>query len=231
MALVKFGGGVTEMRGKLAGNVFSRNAAGAIVRKLTKPINPRTARQMAQRNIMATLVIAWNGLTQAQRDQWNVYGAATPTLNGIGETIFVAGFNWYVGNNSVIAAAGSPRVDDGPTTLQRAPLEGPYTPSVSEATQLISIVFDNTSDWANEDDAFIQITMSLPHTASSEFIGGPFRVAGFVEGDAITPPTSPATVPVPFPVAVGQRVEVLIKVGRADGRLSTEFRLSFAVSA
>ncbi|GAI58374.1 unnamed protein product, partial [marine sediment metagenome] len=39
MALVKYGGGITQMSGSIAGNTFARNRYGNYVRSRTKPIN------------------------------------------------------------------------------------------------------------------------------------------------------------------------------------------------
>lgn len=45
MALVRFGGGVSEIRGSIAGNVFGRSRAGAVIRNRAVPVNPNTPSQ------------------------------------------------------------------------------------------------------------------------------------------------------------------------------------------
>ncbi|GAI01350.1 unnamed protein product, partial [marine sediment metagenome] len=45
MALIKYGGGIVQISGSIAGTVFARNKMGNYARPRTKPVNPRTARQ------------------------------------------------------------------------------------------------------------------------------------------------------------------------------------------
>ncbi|GAH13494.1 unnamed protein product, partial [marine sediment metagenome] len=49
MSLVKYGGGIVQMSGSIAGNTFARNRYGNYVRARTKPINPNSDRQVVVR--------------------------------------------------------------------------------------------------------------------------------------------------------------------------------------
>lgn len=71
MAKIKFGMMMTDARGKLGGQVFSKNKSGSYVRTKVTPTNPRTAKQMASRSILGTLSAGWNALTLAQVTAWN----------------------------------------------------------------------------------------------------------------------------------------------------------------
>lgn len=71
MAKVLFTAAVADIRGKLNGNVFSRNRGGAYLRTKVTPLNPQTTYQTAVRNFMAQISQAWRALTQAQRNAWN----------------------------------------------------------------------------------------------------------------------------------------------------------------
>ena len=53
---------------------------------------------------------------------------------------------------------------------------------------------------------------------------GPWRYAGTILGNSITPPTTPAAISVPFPVVEGQRIWVKAYIMKPDGRQSTPFR-------
>lgn len=71
MAKIKFGMMMTDARGKLGGQVFSKNRAGAYIRTKVTPSNPQTSAQAQVRSNLATLSAGWNALTDAQIAQWN----------------------------------------------------------------------------------------------------------------------------------------------------------------
>ena len=102
---------------------------------------------------------------------------------------------------------------------------------VDTTNQQISVTFDNSLPWAILDDAFMYISMSMPRNTGVNFIGGPYRVAGSIDGDTALPPTSPTVLPVPFPVGTGQVVAVQARISEVDGRLSDFFRDQVSVIA
>jgi hypothetical protein len=68
------------------------------------------------------------------------------------------------------------------------------------------------------------IFTSRPMSPAINYFKGPYRFAGLIEGDSITPPTSPANVTSPWALEVDQKVFVRAAVLRADGRYSADFR-------
>lgn len=97
MALVKLGGGVTDIRGSVAGNTFSRSKAGNYVRSRKKPVNPRSATQMARRANVAWLSTYWSKeLTEQQRTDWRAYATGTTWTNKLGETITNNGLSAFL---------------------------------------------------------------------------------------------------------------------------------------
>jgi hypothetical protein len=86
MALIRFGNGVSEIRGSIAGTTFSRNRAGAVARNRIKPINPNTQQQADVRYLFATIAAQFADLNQAQKDVWTDFAAAlTFWRNRLGE--------------------------------------------------------------------------------------------------------------------------------------------------
>lgn len=71
MAKIKFGMMMTDARGKLGGQVFSKNRSGSYVRTKVTPVNPQTSFQQASRFLLGALSQAWSGLTRAQIEAWN----------------------------------------------------------------------------------------------------------------------------------------------------------------
>jgi hypothetical protein len=207
-----------EIRGSIGGKVYSRNRSGQYIRNRAVPTNPNTARQQAARLNFADCAVLWSSsLTPAQRTAWNLYGASVAVTNRLGQQIYLSGFNHFVRSNTAIKQVAGTVVSAGPT--------------ISEATQLITVPFDTGRAWVGEDDAYMYIYMSQPRSPGRTYIGGPYRFAGSIAGDLALPPTSPQTVAVPFVVVENQRVIVEARIGRADGRLSDLFLSTVDVAA
>jgi len=223
MALVQYGGGIVGMRGSIAGTVHSKNRYGNYVRARTTPVNPNTNRQSAMRNIIQQLSQAWSTiLTATEHAAWEVFAAAIVRTNKLGATIKLTGFNHFIRANAFLLQNGGTMVTAGPTTLNLPGADPTFSASASSASQNIAVTFDNTLDWANEAGGLLGVYMSMPKSSGTSFIAGPYRRAGVIEG-AGSPPSSPASIAAPFPIAVSQQVKVKGRIVRADARLSDPF--------
>lgn len=223
---------ISVASGSLNGSTFSHNRFGAYIRNRTTPVNPSSQRQQDVRAVFTSLAADWSEvLTQAQRDAWTLYGENVETINNFGDPIHLTGINMFMRSNTVLLQAGLPQVNAGPTTFSLPSIDPTVVATASEGTQLISVAFDDTLDWLDEDDASMTLLMASPKGAGVDFIGGPFRFAGQLLGDAITPLTSPQTVAVPFAIAELQKSQIQARITRADGRVSSPFRDTFEVAA
>jgi len=232
MALVQYGGGVLDARGSIGGQVHSRNRFGNYIRARTTPVNPQSTRQNKVRASIASLAQDWsNTLTAAQRAEWEVYADAITRVNKLGAQIKLTGFNHFIRSNSVRLQSDDTVIVSGPSILTLPPEDPAMVGTVDEASQLISVAFDDTFDWVDQDEGRMFVFMSEPKAVGTNFIGGPFRLAGTIEGDSTTPPTTPTTIAVPFPVAETQEVVVRARIGEEDGRLSDPFRSQSSVTA
>ncbi len=225
MALVKFGGGVVQMAGSIAGTTFARNRYGNYARARTKPTNPNTATQQVVRAIVTSLTQRWSQtLTALQRTAWNLYGSNVNMLNRLGETVQLSGFNHFIRSNSVRQRVGAPLVDDGPVIFELPAADPTFAVTASEATQQITFAYDALLDWADEDDAYILFEQGRPANAQRNFFGGPWRHCSQVEGVNGAPPASPKIAAAVFAVAEGQHLWAYARISRVDGRLSSPFR-------
>lgn len=215
---------LTQASGSIGGMTASHNAGGMYLRARTIPVNPQSAGQVAVRNALSQLVVRWGAtLTQSERDDWDTYAFNTPLTNSLGDQVQRSGQQMYIRGNVARLQQGLPIADTAPTEFNLGTFTAP-TFAVASGTGLISVTFENTDEWANEDDAQMVIAASRPQSPGITFFVGPYRVAGGIDGDGTTPPTSPTTIAVPFPVSAGQKVFLTAKVTRADGRLSSPFR-------
>lgn len=225
MALIKYGGGVVQMSGSIAGDTFARNRYGNYSRARTKPVNPNSDRQVAARARIMLLTEEWaDTLTPAQRTAWGSYAAAVAWNNKLGESIKLSGFNHFIRGNAVALQCGEAMVADGPTVLALPSGDPLFAVAISEATG-ITVTFDDTLEWCDEDNAHMSIEIGTPQNPTRNFFGGPWRFDASIEGNSITPPTSPdgPTAVSAWTLTEGQRVWVRASILRADARLSNKF--------
>lgn len=221
-----------EGSGSIEGLTFSHNRYGPYVRAKVTGVNPNSARQQAVRSVWQALSNAWNSeLSEAERELWRVYADSITVKDSLGRDITLTGYSMFMRTNTVALGGAVAQVNSGPTIFTLAQADETMVGTVDEAGQEISVAFDDTRAWAGEDEALMQIQMSRPVNASVSFIPPVLRIAGYLLGDSGTPLTSPQVLDVPFPVAAGQKVLVVGRVLRADGRLSNHFQHTTSVTA
>ena len=216
----------TALSGKVDGIVASHNRGGTYFRNLAIPTNPNTPEQAAVRAIFRQLAALWRDtLTPAQRAAWDEYALQTPLTNRVGDPINVGGLGMYQRGNVARLQAGKTRVDEGPTTFGLPTLTSPTIASITASSGVLSLNFTVGDAWVDIDDTHLIVYGSRGQNASINFFKGPYRLAGTVDGDATTAPTSPEAITLPFTVAVGQKVFVKASLALDDGRYSSPFRI------
>lgn len=225
MALVKYGGGILAMSGSIGGNTFARNRYGSYIRARTKPVNPNTPGQQSVRAAIAWLVEHWSQTLDAdQRAAWGHYADNLNMLNKLGEVMRLSGFNHFVRSNAIRKRNGDTVVLDGPSIFEIPEHDPTFAFTLSAATQELSVTFDNTAGWASEAGGHLYVFVGTPQNPQRNFFAGPWKFGDVIDGDEITPPTSPATIVSPWVVYEGQRVWIYGRISRLDGRLSNPFR-------
>jgi hypothetical protein len=216
---------LTQMSGSIGGIVGSHNSSGMYLRARSIPVNPASAFQTAVRNAFSTLVNRYTQeLSAAEREAWDTYGANTPVVNRVGDPINLSGQNWFIGANTPRLQAGLDVVDEAPTIYNRGEYDETITPSASAALNTLSIAFDDSQSWVDEDGSAILVYASRPQNPSLSFFAGPYRLAPAIEGSSTSPPTDPGIIASPFPFVAGQAMFLAIAITRADGRLTTRSR-------
>lgn len=224
MALLKYGGGIVQISGSMAGNTFARNRFGNYMRARTKPVNPGSDRQVTARARIALLSEDWRDvLTAGQRQAWDTYAAGVAMNNKLGETIHLTGFNHFVRSNAAYLQVGS-RQNDGPVILSLPAHDPLFAVALSEANG-ITVTFDENLGWTTEGGAGLFIAIGNPQNPTRNFFAGPWRYHGWIGGTIPGPTPSPdgPTAVTCWTLTEGARVWVAARIIRADGRLSTPF--------
>jgi len=104
MASIKFGGGVSEIRGSIGGTVFSRNKNGAYTRQRTKNVNRNTAKQQAVRAQFSYISQLWR--SNEFKQSWQQGTANYPYTNRLGEQATYTAKQLFQKINSQLASVG-----------------------------------------------------------------------------------------------------------------------------
>ena len=232
MALIKFGGGVIQMSGSIAGNTFARNRYGNYSRARTKPTNPNTTEQQEVRAALSYLTEYWaETLTAPKRTAWNLYASNVAMTNRLGESINLSGFNHFIRSNAVLARFGGTVVAAGPVDFTLPETDPNLGVSGTVAAQQLSCSWDDALPWADENGAFMYFYQGIPQNGQRNFFGGPWKYLGGVAGVNGAPPPGPSLFTPKWALGLGQRQWIYARIYRVDGRISTPFRADCIIAA
>lgn len=230
MASIKYGGGVIQMAGSIAGTVHARNRSGNYVRARTKPVNPRSPQQQICRSIISFLTERWHDtLTPTQRAAWETYAAAVTVKNKLGETIHLTGFNMFVRYNSLYYRQTNTCIDDGPTTLTLPEKDSTLSFVAKVSDQTLNVAYNASAPWQSITGSMMVIFMGRPQNVTRNYFAGPWKLAGGIAiGQA-----NPKVIAAPMPLILGQKVTIYARIvtGPTDGRVSEPFTSSVTVTA
>ena len=86
-----------EIRGSMAGTVFSRNRYGAYTRQRVKPTVSTSEAAQAAKTLMTSASQAWQDLANAERLAWNEWARANPVVGSLGFPQTLPGHAAFVG--------------------------------------------------------------------------------------------------------------------------------------
>lgn len=182
---VKWGMMMTDGRGKLGGQVASKNRSGAYVRTKVTPVNPQTTPQQANRGIFGSVSAAWRSLTSEQINSWNEATEYWQRTDIFGDLVKPSGFALFqrlnMGLLSNVSAA---------TLLRDAPMPDTL-PIISNVESNLTLASTSTwvVDWeveapgAQPGDFSLQIRCTPPMPKGRNYHANQLRVV--VQGDAL----------------------------------------------
>lgn len=106
----------SEIRGKVGGKVYSRNASGAFVRQYVKPINANTALQQGVRNNFSSLSSAYRDLSDANRATYENMRTFYKTTDSVGNVVTPTAPQLFNRLNGVLLQNGTINVANVMTT-------------------------------------------------------------------------------------------------------------------
>lgn len=224
MAKIKFTAFLADVRGSVAGTVFSKNTYGAYTRTKVTPVNPSTGAQQLVRQFFAAISQAWRGITDAQRTLWNQSAGNFSRNNIFGDQISLTGFNLYKQLNQNLLNIGVVRIDDAPlpaavfgftalaivanTTL--ATLDATFAPAIPIGTSVI-------------------VFATAPQSAGKNFVKSEYRQIAVLTDVDLSPEDLAAAYIVKFGALppIGSKVFVQLKpINAVTGQAGTTLQSS-----
>ncbi|HMO34383.1 MAG TPA: hypothetical protein PKE07_15405 [Lacibacter sp.] len=132
---------VSEISGKIAATIYTRNKGGNVIRNRRTPINRRSVGQSTVRQRLGNLAAGWRGLSAANRASWNAAAPNFPYQNTLGETKYLSGEQVYVQFNSNLLILGAAAVATAPSPFS---FETYTIALTANTTPVLSLAFTPT---------------------------------------------------------------------------------------
>lgn len=232
MAVAKYGTIVTELKGRIGGNVF-QGGYGSNVFKNKGDISKHkrntafVGKTSTKRAIFSEVAQAWRGLTDIQRLGWNGAAASFPATNKFGDIYTPSGYQLFMQFNSVAVANGGGVNADTPIPVTFPSLVG------STIVSLTTSVFEINVPFEGSDDFNLEVLASNCFSPGAKSSRGGLKIIGFfsplVTGnvDLITKWRA-----VYGTLFLNQRINIQVRVvHQVDGICSLWYNLTGIVSA
>lgn len=226
MAKIKFGMMMTDARGKLGGQVFSKNRSGSYVRTKVTPVNPQTAAQMASRQLLGSLSTGWNALTLATIMAWNEAVNNWKSTDIFGDIKVPTGKNLYTALNKNSLGAGGSAIATPPEKMELDTISSvgaSYDLSDDELTLTVTTVPANH---------ILQVWATPPVNEGVSYIKNKLRVIANVPAGAVDPGALAASYSDRFGTPLlGQKIYVGVRYIGTNGQAGVRLVDIAAVNA
>lgn len=177
---------MTDGRGKLGGQVASKNRSGAYVRTKVTPSNPQSLAQSSVRATFSAVSALWRGLTNEQRASWNTGVNDWQRTDIFGDLKTPSGFNLFMRLCTPLQNAFG---DVAITAAAPKPLEMPALKDVTATYDTGTSQLDLATTIENDLDLsgyVYNIYATAPQSAGKSYVKNAFRQIGWVEANGTT---------------------------------------------
>ena len=183
---VKWGMMMTDGRGKLGGQVASKNRGGAYVRTKVTPVNPQSFAQSGVRANFSAVSALWRGLTDKNRASWNEAVNNWQRTDIFGDLKTPSGFNLFMRLCTPLQNAFGDVITAqyAPNPVEMAALSA-VTATYNTGNETLDLVTTVENDVDLEQYVY-NIYATAPQSAGKSYVKNAFRQIGWVEADAPT---------------------------------------------
>lgn len=181
---IKWGMMMTDGRGKLGGQVASKNRSGAYVRTKVTPVNPQSTAQSGVRASFSAVSALWRGLTDENRASWNEAVNNWQRTDIFGDLKTPSGFNLFMRLCTPLQNAfGDVIIGLYAPTPVEMPALSDVTATYLTDTNEFSLVTNVAND-LDLDQYVYNVYATAPQSAGKSYVKNAFRQIGWVEADA-----------------------------------------------
>lgn len=223
---IKWGALIVDGRGKIGGQVASKNAAGAYMKNKVTPSNPQTSAQSAARALFAAISVGWSNLTAAQIAAWNEAVSEWSKTNIFGDLKKPTGKALYQRLNNQAQSAGLSAVTSVPV---KAALPNAVITAVPIGVGATTLALTGVDTSASTQ---VVVWASPPVSAGTKNVKSKMRQIYAVAGDSYSATDAFAAYEAKFgALATGQNVFIGTKYVLSSGQSSPLQTLKATISA
>jgi hypothetical protein len=100
MAQIKLGSSISDIRGKVGGDVFSKNRTGNYIKQKKNKKGLNTLPWQQQKVRVGAMSREWRNLSDEQRSAWRDAALTFTVKNKVGDDVNMSGFQYFVSVNS-----------------------------------------------------------------------------------------------------------------------------------
>lgn len=213
----------TAVSGSVGGLTYSHNAGGMYSRSRATPTNPNTSAQQAARAAMSAASAQWAAFTDANRELWNDYAAATSWTDTLGQSIQVTGFQAFC-RWATLRHRASLSIGSAPPAGTSGFGEAPVAIAIEITTPAATITISPAT--SDDGDVFLQLSAAL--SAGQSSTRQPLSLDSF--GAVSAAATSATTTPIAT-LATGERRVARAVIAYDDGRVSAAYEEVITIAA
>lgn len=215
---------MTDGRGKLGGQVASKNRGGAYVRTKVTPVNPQSMAQSSVRANFSAVSALWRGLTDENRASWNEAVNNWQRTDIFGDLKTPSGFNLFMRLCTPLQNAFGDVVIGlyAPTPVEMPALSA-VTATFDTSTTALTLATDVAND-LDLDQYVYNVYATAPQSAGKSFVKNEFRQIGWVEAAASTRDIASLYTAKFGNLPVNSNVQIRVQaLSRATGQLGVPF--------
>jgi hypothetical protein len=220
MPLVKYGFGISDIRGSSQGTTFSRCSSGNIFYRKPHIVNKRTALQIAMRQRYFYYCSYWkNTQTVIEKTRYNNLAMRQKFTNRLGDTFYLSGCNMLNFLHGILTISGVPIADGFANAL----IADPTKITITAATTLIAFATGAFTGFTEIDTSdYIIVYCSPPTNEKQKYNDRIFRYTGYSKGAGGGGGFNPASLTVPWRLTAGLYLRIKIKHWDSSSRFWEE---------
>ena len=104
MARVAFSAILNSVQGSVGGSVFQKNRSGFTLKNKSVNVNKNSSKQNSARRYLSELIIAWQGLSDTNKNLWENFSNFHPVLNKNNVNVNLTGYQLFLKYNLINTA-------------------------------------------------------------------------------------------------------------------------------